>query len=79
MQRLRKPRRSFRITAIASGKEDEVFPWDHIDVGVTKQFLYREYQNGLQGKVTPNCRQHCSGCGVRTLADSGVCYEVKAE
>ena len=60
-------------------KEDEVFPWDHIDVGVTKQFLYREYQNGLQGKVTPNCRQHCSGCGVRTLADSGVCYEVKAE
>jgi radical SAM family uncharacterized protein len=56
-------------------KEDEVFPWDHIDVGVNKKFLYREYQNGLKGVVTPNCRENCAGCGIRKISDTGVCYE----
>jgi len=55
--------------------EDEIFPWDHINVGVTKQFLYREYEKGLQGIVTPNCREKCAGCGIRQISKSGVCYE----
>jgi len=43
---------------------DEVFPWEQIDVGVTKQFLWREYQRSLAGEVSPDCREECLGCGV---------------
>lgn len=60
-------------------KEDEVFPWDHIDVGVTKKFLYHEYEQAQKGVVTPNCREHCSGCGAVKLTKNGVCYEKEAE
>lgn len=34
---------------------DEVFPWDFIDTGVTKEFLKREWQNAMEENVTPNC------------------------
>ena len=40
---------------------DEVFPWDFIDIGVTKEFLKREWNNAMAEKVTPNCREKCSG------------------
>ena len=53
---------------------DEVFPWDFIDVGVTKEFLKREWQNAMAESVTPNCRMRCSGCGVKKFG-GGVCYE----
>ncbi|MDD3252258.1 MAG: TIGR03960 family B12-binding radical SAM protein [Lachnospiraceae bacterium] len=53
---------------------DEVFPWDFIDAGVTKEFLKREWQNAISEKVTPNCRQSCSGCGARAYG-GGVCFE----
>jgi len=45
---------------------DEVFPWDHIDVGVTKEFLIRENELAKQDKVTEDCRHGCKGCGVNT-------------
>ena len=54
--------------------KDETFPWDFIDIGVSKNFLYREYENSLQEKVTPNCRAKCSGCGAAKFG-SGVCME----
>ena len=53
---------------------DEVFPWDFIDVGVTKDFFKREWLNAMEEKVTPNCRAKCSGCGARTFG-GGVCFE----
>lgn len=53
---------------------DEIFPWDFIDAGVTKEFLKREWQNAIEEKVTPNCRQRCSGCGARGFG-GGVCFE----
>ncbi len=53
---------------------DEVFPWDHINVGVTKEFLKREYKKALEGKTTPNCREKCAGCGAASFG-TGVCYE----
>ena len=55
---------------------DEVLPWDFIDIGVTKQFLQREWKNAMAGKVTPNCRMQCSGCGVAKYK-GGVCVEGK--
>lgn len=42
---------------------DEVLPWDHIDIGVSKKFLARECEKAYRGEVTPNCRVSCSGCG----------------
>lgn len=54
--------------------KEEILPWDFIDVGVTKEFLWKEYQKALEEKVTPNCRQACSGCGAKSFG-GGVCYE----
>ena len=54
--------------------EDEIFPWDILDCGVDKKFLYREWQNALSEKVSPNCRKQCLGCGARKY-DTGVCME----
>ncbi len=45
---------------------EEVFPWDHIDVGVTKKFLIRENEKSKQDAVSPDCRHKCNGCGVNT-------------
>lgn len=55
---------------------DEIFPWDFIDTGVSKEFLKREWKNAMEGSVTPNCRMRCSGCGVKKFG-GGVCYEDK--
>ena len=43
---------------------DEVFPWDHIDIGVTKATLIREYQSSLNGILRNDCRDGCYGCGI---------------
>ena len=56
---------------------DEVFPWDFIDAGVTKDFLKREWANAQAETITPNCRMRCSGCGVRKYG-GGVCFEERA-
>lgn len=53
---------------------EEILPWDFIDVGVTKKFLIREYERAVSEKVTPNCRQACSGCGAMSFG-GGVCFE----
>ena len=53
---------------------DEVLPWDFIDIGVSKEFLKREWKNAMEGKVTPNCRMQCAGCGAATFG-GGVCFE----
>lgn len=56
---------------------EEVFPWDFIDAGVSKEFLKREWEHAKQEKVTPNCRAGCSGCGVRQFG-CGVCFEERS-
>ena len=55
---------------------DEIFPWDFIDIGVTKEFLKREWKRAMEGEVTPNCRERCSGCGAARYR-GGVCVESK--
>ena len=55
---------------------DEIFPWDFIDIGVTKKFLMREWTRAMEEKVTPNCRMGCSGCGA-AIYGGGVCFEGK--
>ena len=53
-------------------REDEIFPWDFIDAGVSKAFMLREWKNALNENVTPNCRMQCSGCGASQFG-GGVC------
>ena len=54
--------------------EDEIFPWDFIDCGVTKSFLLREWKKALAETVSPNCRMQCQGCGAARYG-GGVCLE----
>lgn len=44
--------------------EDEVFPWEVLDSGVSREYLWQEFQRGAQGKLTPRCMQGCHRCGV---------------
>ena len=53
---------------------DEVTPWDHLDVGVSKAFLVREYQKALRAETTQPCNRQCSGCGANKLL-GGPCFE----
>lgn len=55
---------------------EEIFPWDFIDVGVTKEFLKREWLRAMEGQTTPNCHVQCSGCGAARWK-GGVCFESK--
>jgi len=51
---------------------DEVFPWDHLDYGVSKSYLADEHRRALEGLTTPTCREHCGGCGANRLI-GGAC------
>ncbi|HZK10396.1 MAG TPA: TIGR03960 family B12-binding radical SAM protein [Clostridia bacterium] len=53
---------------------EETLPWDHIDVGVKKEFLKKEWMAAQKGQLTPDCRQGCLGCGVNLESFGGVCY-----
>lgn len=52
---------------------DELFPWDHLDYYVSKQFLVRENRTAREGVTTPNCREKCAGCGVSKCI-GGPCF-----
>ncbi|MDR1664006.1 MAG: TIGR03960 family B12-binding radical SAM protein [Clostridiales bacterium] len=52
---------------------EEIFPWDFIDIGVSKKFLRREWERGMEGKTTPNCREGCAGCGMAAFAETAAC------
>lgn len=53
--------------------EDEIFPWDFIDAGVSKVFLLKEYKRAKNSSITPNCKQLCYNCGAKVFA-CGVCF-----
>lgn len=53
--------------------EDELLPWDTVDVGVSKQFLRCERQRAYDAQVTPDCRHGCSGCGANALLKEVSC------
>jgi radical SAM family uncharacterized protein/radical SAM-linked protein len=44
---------------------EEPLPWDHIDSGVSKAYLWQEWKRALAGEATPDCRNgDCNDCGV---------------
>jgi len=66
-------RQAFRETGIEVGfyarrprPLDEIMPWDHIDTGVTKSYLIRDYEASLRGETRLDCREQCYACGILT-------------
>ncbi len=59
----------------ANRKRDynEILPWDHISVGVTKKFFIEERERAYKADTTPNCRQQCQNCGAKSFG-GGVCF-----
>ena len=57
---------SIEFYANRDRKYDEIFPWDHIDVGVDKDFLIRENDKAKLDEITPDCRNGCNVCGINT-------------
>jgi len=53
--------------------EDELLPWDPMDVGVTKRFLLRERKRAYEAAITPDCRHGCAGCGASALLKEVAC------
>lgn len=52
---------------------DEVFPWDHIGCGTTKQHLKREWERSRNAAITEDCMKKCAGCGSNSLFEGGHC------
>lgn len=45
--------------------QDEVFPWEHVQPGVARRFLWNEWQKAQAQQLTHDCRRStCTGCGV---------------
>lgn len=57
--------------------QDEVFPWSHLDYGVSEKFLWKEWELAQSAVTTPNCREKCAGCGANKLLErkGGKCVE----
>lgn len=52
----------------------EVFPWDHIDIGVNRSYLQREMEKAKNSELTRNCANGCSYCGADSFG-AGICHE----
>ena len=56
---------------------DEVFPWDFIDIGVTKAYLKKEWLRAKEGVITQNCMLKCNGCGASKYGSGKFCFPDK--
>ncbi len=63
--------------AVRQREFSEVFPWDHLDYGISKEFLIKECERAYAAKTTPNCREKCAGCGASCYG-GGLCVEKRA-
>lgn len=56
---------------------EEIFPWDFVDIGVSKDYLIRENEKAKKGELTGDCREECRNCGINTNEDfkEGTCFE----
>ena len=53
--------------------EDELLAWDHINVGLRKDFLLRDRHTAYENRITPDCRHKCAGCGANCLLKEAAC------
>ena len=54
-------------------EKDEVLPWQTIDVGVSRDFFWKERELAYQSQITPDCRSQCSACGANCLEGGVTC------
>ncbi len=54
---------------------DEIFPWDIIDIGVTKEYLKKEWLKAKEGEITLNCMLKCNGCGAAKYGSGKFCFK----
>ena len=66
---------SLENTACRERGEDEILPWDMIDVGVSKKHLLNERRKCYASELSPDCRAGCLGCGASTLLKGAKCDE----
>lgn len=45
---------------------EEVLPWEHLDMGFSKEYLWQELHRSSTAQMSPNCSTHCKRCGVCT-------------
>lgn len=57
--------------------EDEILPWDMIDIGMTKRYLLSEKKRAYEGVITPDCSKACTGCGANKLGGEKTCCPKK--
>lgn len=55
---------------------DEILPWDFIDAGINRRFLWNEYEKAKKEETSPNCRVKCMGCGAKSFK-GGICHEAE--
>ena len=58
---------------------DEILPWDHIDMGVSKKYLIDECQKAYASEVTASCSEKCGNCGIMEHCKEGVCIEKRQD
>jgi radical SAM family uncharacterized protein/radical SAM-linked protein len=56
--------------ALRTYEERDQLPWEHIDIGVTKEFLWRENRRALEASITPDCKKICQNCGLGCHTDT---------
>ena len=52
---------------------EEKLPWDHIDIGVTKEYLKKENEKAFKGEITEDCRSNCINCGINVFEKGVKC------
>ena len=45
---------------------NEVFPWEHINAGITKEFLLMEYKRSKKYEISLDCNEKCLACGIQS-------------
>lgn len=56
---------------------DEVAPWSHINMLVSREFFINENKKAHEGTTTPNCREKCSNCGVIKNVGGDICRAIR--
>ena len=59
--------------ALREKELEEIFPWDFIEPGVTKEYLIKEYEKAKEEELTRDCRLGCTNCGINKSFTGGVC------
>ena len=50
---------------------EELLPWDFLDCGITKEYLWKEKEKSDRAETTRDCRKGCNGCGIQKI--QGLC------